>query len=134
MVAKRIVFIVLLFRNYVGINPHPSRVRIQTGASFPHACINQSVVQQLASTRPLHHHRSKGQPAVGRSGRRESRPGGVDESALEQAAAGLVEQDVGVAVEPGEELVQQRSGFGLRSAREPELGGCQSVVRAGGRF
>lgn len=86
------------------------------------ACVSSSVVQQLTSTESWSYHRSSRQLAIGRSRGSESCSISVDESPLEQAPGGLVEQDVVVVVEPGEKLVHQVPSFLLRSVCEPELG------------
>lgn len=104
--------------------------RKQTGALI-FARINSSIVPQPAFTTSAHR-RSRGQFAVRRPSGSKSRPRSVDELALEQATGGLVKEDIGIAVEPGEKLVQQVSSFVLGSAREPELGEGQSRMQARG--
>lgn len=111
---------VLLF--YIRVAMWVSRL-ITIDSCFEFACVDSPFVQQVnIFHKMLHHHRSRSQLAVGRSGGSQCCSGRVDELALEQAAGGLVKQDVGVVIEPGEKLVHQVSSFVLGSTREPELG------------
>ena len=116
--CRRESLIVLYRRNYV-----VSKFKTITDSRFDFACVDPPFVQQVVSFhRFLHHHRSRSQLAVGRSGGSQCCSGRVDEFTLEQAAGGLVEQDVGVVIQPRKKLIHQVSSFVLGSAREPELG------------
>lgn len=121
-------------RKYVDIKPRPGNRILQIKKPCQlHALSHQTVpaprsLPRIPRTVPAQ--RSRSQLAVGRSGGSVSRPGVVDELPREQAARRLVKEHVGVAVQPGEELVHQVSGFGFRSARQPELRGgkCQLIM------
>ena len=97
-------------RNYVGITDPSNRIIIirytkQKATIRMHNAIVQpnTILATITPSRP--------QLSIRRPSRRESRPSRVYKLPLEQAARCLVEEDVGVAVEPGEELVHQVGGF-----------------------
>ena len=91
------------------------------------ACVSSSVVPatdlpgiRILAPAPC----SSRRIAIGRSGGSKSCSVSVDEPAFDQATDGLVEEDVGVVVEPGQKLFHQLARFVLGSACEPELRAC----------
>ena len=73
-----------------------------------------------------HHRHSRPHIPVRRSRSRETRPSPIDKLPLGQPTRGLVEEDICVLIEPGQQFVHKIGGLRCRSAREPKLRECIS--------